>query len=340
MKSYRTIFSLILFFLLIFSLPKTTSQKLRLMAVSIPSGKEGKGQVSLEMENAQLKQQLEQLLSWVVLEQETGEEVKRVQNLFQYSANPFFERRSRYLSQIIDRQLRGVPARVIMREPVSWSRHVWLNVGEKNQIVVGSPVISHKAVVGVVEEVAHSRSLVRLITDPSLHISVRCVRGGEQNRVLASSCKSLAKDLQLREEIEGTEALSRALNVFAEGIAGQEEAYFLAKGVLHGAGKPLWRCLGQTLKGEGFNYDFSDDEGPARELRTGKASGKNSVPLICVGDLLVTTGLDGVFPPDLPVATVNKIHPLSEGGCSYDLEARPVVHNLNALRDVFVLPPL
>jgi len=340
MKSYRSVFFLILLFLLIFLLPETTSQKLRLMAVSIPSGKVGKGQLSLEVENAQLKRQIEQLLSWMAFEQETGEEIKRAQNLFQYSDDPFFERRSHYLTRIIDKQLRGVPARVVVREPVSWSSHVWLNVGEEDQIVIGSPVISHKAVVGVVEEVTRSRSLVRLITDPSLHVSVRCVRGGEQDHVLASSCRSLAKELQLRDELEGTEALSRALKAFAEGIASEEDAYFLAKGVLHGAGEPLWRCLGQTLKGEGFNYDFADDEGPARELRTGKASGRDSIPLISVGDLLVTTGLDGVFPADLPVAIVTKIHPLCEGGCSYKLEARAVVSKLSALCDVIVLPPL
>lgn len=340
MKSYRSFFSLILFFLIVFCLPETTSQKLRLMAVSIPSAKGVKGQLSLDMENAQLKQEVEQLLSWMAFEQETGDEIQRAQGLFQQCEDPFFERRSHYLTKIIDRQLRGVPARIIVREPVSWSSHVWLNVGEEEGVAVGSPVVSHKAVVGVVEEINPSRSLVRLITDPSLHVSVRCVRGGEQDQTLARTCKSLAKELELREEVEGANALSRALCAFAEGLAEGEEAYFLAKGVLHGAGEPLWRSLGQTLRGEGFNYDFADEEGPARDLRTGKAQGKNPIPLICVGDLLVTTGLDGIFPPDLPVATVTKIYPLSEGGCSYELEAKASAPKLSTLQDVMVLPPL
>ena len=97
------------------------------------------------------------------------------------------------------------------------------------------------------------------------------------------------------------------------------------------------------LKGIGFNYNTADEEGPSRSLRTGKPLGVSAAPesaLIQAGDLLITSGLDGVFPPGIPVAIATKIASLKEGSYSYELEAKPAAGDLNDLQSVFVLPPL
>ena len=95
------------------------------------------------------------------------------------------------------------------------------------------------------------------------------------------------------------------------------------------------------LKGIGFNYDFSDEAGPSRDLRTGKSPmGKNTLPLLQIGDLLVTTGFDGVFPAGLHVARIQKIFPLKEGDYYYELEAKSTVDRLDDLNIVFVLQPI
>ena len=97
------------------------------------------------------------------------------------------------------------------------------------------------------------------------------------------------------------------------------------------------------MKGLGFNYDFSDNEGPARDLRTGEivgSSSKKQVALLKEGDLLITSGLDGIFPAGLEVAVVSKVHCLKEGASSYELEAKAIAENFNELSSVFVLPPL
>ena len=69
-------------------------------------------------------------------------------------------------------------------------------------------------------------------------------------------------------------------------------------------------------------------------------SGEYSPLLIEVGDLLITTGMDGVFPKDIPVAHVTKIAPLKEGSPSFEIEAQLCVGHLNNLLDVTVLPSL
>lgn len=107
--------------------------------------------------------------------------------------------------------------------------------------------------------------------------------------------------------------------------------HYFAKGELQGAKQPLWRFRKPLLQGVGFNYNFNDQEGPALDLRTDA--------VVQQGDLLVTTGMDGVFPAGLMVAQVVKVDPLLEGAVSYTLEAEPLIDNFDTLFFVTVLPP-
>ena len=59
-----------------------------------------------------------------------------------------------------------------------------------------------------------------------------------------------------------------------------------------------------------------------------------------MNDVLVKTGMDGVFPPGFQVATVTRIELLKEGDYFYELEARPIAGPLEELSLVFVLPPM
>jgi Cell shape-determining protein len=211
------------------------------------------------------------------------------------------------LLKLLQIQLQATPARVIFRSPSSWNSSLWINVGSETNsspgqqsIVKNSPVLLGTAVIGVIDYVGKKQSRVRLITDSGLNPSVRASRGEGNN--------------------------------------------LLAKGEIHGSSKPLWRTQRHNLAGIGFNYDFSDEFGPARDLRTGKpiddTSNMSGEPIIQAGDVLVTTGLDGVFPAGLPVAEVTRVHPLKEGDYYYALEAMPVVGDLDELTLVFVIPPV
>ena len=64
------------------------------------------------------------------------------------------------------------------------------------------------------------------------------------------------------------------------------------------------------------------------------------MPLIEEGDLLVTSGLDGLFPKGISVAITTKVMPLKQGSFAYEIEAQPTAPSLNDLKFVFILPSL
>lgn len=208
----------------------------------------------------------------------------------------------------------AIPARVIFRSPQSWNSSLWVNVGtadnkgyESPIVAKNSPVLLADSVIGVLDYVGRHQSRVRLITDSGLTLSVRAVR---------------------EEKGEDQKIYKR----------------FLAKGELHGGSEPLWRSQGAVLKGTGFNYDFSDEKGPARDLRTGVPLKKDPrfppQSIIDVKDLLVTTGMDGVFSEGLKVGEVSCIQPLKEGDYYYELDAKPTAGSLEDLSLVFIVAPV
>ena len=210
------------------------------------------------------------------------------------------------LQNLIKKELQALPAQVIFRSLSLWSNSLWINVGRKDNEEIGrtivaqnSPVMSGVSLVGVVDYVGERQSRIRLITDSGLTPSVRAIRKTK------------------------------------------EKVWYLAKGELRGSLNSDWRKQSLHLRGIGFNYDFPDEEGPSRDLRTGAPSDESELPTIPIieqGDSLITTGMDGIFPPGMLVAYVTRLISLKEGDYTYELEAMASV-NLNDLTLVFVLPP-
>lgn len=246
---------------------------------------------------------------------------------------------------------------VLYRSVHTWNSSLWIDLGEDDNVLgqpalVGksSPVLSGDTVVGVIDFVGKKTSLVRLIGDSGLTPSVRVARGGIENKALHNHIEELTQFLTSKtasfKKPEEQKAFLFLLQELAKNFPQDKETHFLAKGELQGHSEPLWRSPGQMLRGVGFNYDFSDDHGPSRDLRTGEPidpeneySKREKMPLLQVGDLLVTSGLDGIFPEGLKIATVHSIQPLREGAYSYELLAKPT-DDLLDLQTVFVLPPL
>ncbi len=217
--------------------------------------------------------------------------------------------RKRERQLILELEILSIQAQVIYRSSSSWNNTLWINAGsaqnEKlDRIVVdkNSPVVVGSSIVGVIDYVGKNQSRVRLITDSSLTPSVRAIR-----------------------HINDT-------------------VWYLAKGELHGCTDPKWRSQSNLLQGVGFNYDFSDDEGPARDLRTGEPEKMlekyPSLAIVLPNDQLISTGMDGVFPPGLNIAKVTDVKILKEGDYGYELEAQPSCGTINNLSLVSVLPPL
>jgi cell shape-determining protein MreC len=245
-----------------------------------------------------------------------------------------------------------IPSQVIYRDPSSWGSTLWINVGEVDNTLLGqgvisknSPVISGLALVGVIDYVGKRQSRVRLITDPSVSPSVRAVRGAAQNREIVLLVESLLERLSVRKNLlsfEDQESLVKALSSLKMGLSEEREEHYLVKGELHGSAAPFWRSRGLMLQGTGFNYDYADAQGPARDLRSGRPIHHPGPPITLLkeGDLLVTSGLDGLFPPGLSVGVVASMSPLKPGAYAYELQAYPSANDLNDLDVLFVLPPL
>lgn len=308
----------------------------------------------LELDNQLLKMQLKRLQELLTQEIEQNIALSHALALLP-------EEEALVHNSLIDKkkllamQLQALPAQVISRSPSSWNSSLWIDVGEDDNERLGhrivaknSPVLLGASVVGVVEYIGKKQSKIRLITDAGLTPSVRSVRGGHQNYLLVGYIDTLIESLNKQGDLLAQHANKKDLFLntmkeLKEALGVNPEVCYLAKGEIQGSSYPLWRKRGNTLKGIGFNYDVADEAGPARDLRTGQAIRQNGVPaipILKVGDLLVTTGMDGVFPSGLPVAEVTKVHLLKEGDYTYELEAKPTAGNLEELSLVFIIPPV
>ncbi|EKE08441.1 MAG: hypothetical protein ACD_17C00166G0005, partial [uncultured bacterium] len=188
-----------------------------------------------------------------------------------------------------------------------------------------------------VDFVGKKQSRIRLITDSGLRPAVRVARGASQNRELARLLQAVFRQIEKREDLFSSivekECCEKNLADLQQKLETEWEDGYLAKGEIHGSSTSFWRSRSPLLKGIGFNYEYADDEGPSRGL-------SSSVPIIKEGDLLVTSGLDGVFPVGLSVGTVLQVLPLKRGSFAYDISVRPLVSHLNDLQTVFILPPM
>jgi rod shape-determining protein MreC len=246
--------------------------------------------------------------------------------------------------------LRNIPARVIYRLPDQLNHSLWINVGSfhnlPNQppiVELNSPVVSGIALIGIIDHVGNYQSRVRLLTDPHLNPSVRAARGGEQEAWMATLVENMLSQMQRRKNLLASEEqnkLTHLLQELKKNLDPFKKTWYLAKGELTGKASTRFNRK-IILKGTGFNYDFSDNEGDSRDLRSGKSlenPEESSIPLLKTDDILITTGMDGIFPPGYQVARVTKVGLLKEGDYFYNLEAEPLALGFEELSLVFVLP--
>lgn len=304
----------------------------------------------LQIENRLLKNEVNR-------NQELLKEAFYLKKEFQrlHSPNNIIQSHLKELQLLLDRRLETIPARVIYRASGSWNSFLWIDAGNSTNKALGrrivaknSPVTVGNSLVGVIDYVGKNQSRVRLITDGELFPAVRSVRGQPQAMRLVETLNILLDHLNDRESIfadsEERDSLFQQLEKLQTVLSEKRDTLYLAKGELQGCCAPEKRSHGNLLKGVGFNYDYADEKGPARDLRSGipydtKKFPKEPIALLKPRDLLITSGMDGIFPEGLQVAEVTRVFPLEEGSYHYELQAYPTAGNLDALSLVFIMAP-
>ncbi|WP_201456498.1 rod shape-determining protein MreC [Chlamydia sp. 17-3921] len=260
----------------------------------------------LEIENLLLKEQIEDLKERVLL----MEASQHPPPLFPTILSPYF--------------CKLIEGRVIYRDSTHWSNSCWVNVGKNQGVQRNSAVLSKNVLVGLVDYVGDKQSRIRLITDIGMNPSVVALRGNIQIWWVKQKLKELINLIEWLPhtyivEKDKYEKISQ-LKELSSLIQSEESNQELLRGTLSGMRGSLWKQETTLLRGEGFC--FSD--------------GKTLLP----GDFLVTTGLDGIFPPGLPIAKISKVFFPRDGACAFNIEAESLASNISALSHLFILPPM
>lgn len=310
----------------------------------------------LQIENQLLNRELFHLQQLFGYQKKIDQKLNRLDSISSAETKFITEQYQNSLRRMVQNlnwQVRTLAARVIFRSFDQWNSAVWINVGAADNdssdqpiVAKNSPVLIDQAIVGIIDYVGQHQSRVRLITDARITPSVRAIRGGEQEDLVADQIDLLQELLTPRMAASLTDqqyqSFKESLQSIRAKLQPMKKNWYLAKGELQGSIHPIGYGT-PLLKGTGFNYDYPDEEGEARDLRTGQSTtNKNSaaIPILKTNDILVTTGMDGIFPSGLKVAIVTKIEVLREGDYYYDIQAKPLVKNLEEISLVFVIPPL
>lgn len=262
--------------------------------------------LALREENVLLKKQLKE-----VMEKNTV-----LYNFHSFS--PYFSR---------DYKERVFSAEVVYRDPSVWSSFLWINLGKVHcpTLQKNSPVISGCFLVGVIDYVGQHQSRVRLVTDVRLNPSVRVMNSKSKGTLVNAAGHFLLGHLRDSFQDETNVQLVSLLENFClsslDARDNDEESYF--HGILKGTGTPLWNKHFSCLKGHGL---FKN--------------GCEKKMILKQGDILETTGFDGIFPPGLPVAEVFEVMPSKEGDYAIELSALPLIKDFDLLKEVIVLPSL
>ena len=299
---------------------------------------------SLKSENIHLKKQIEEAKKYLSSE----EHIESIHNkclrydqsdLGEFSS--YYKRRLNQMINYLSLSKWQLSANIIYREPANWNSAIWIDIGTESNtelqtdiVAINSPVIIGEHLIGLIEKVDKHKSLVRLITDSRVTPSVRCVRGGEQESMIKNYCIKLKDILSIYNDHDFHPLIKRLDEQISKfDIDGHTQ--YLGKGYLVGTSHPIWRSRSLLLNGYGFNYNYGDEEGPPKFLYEDLSS-----PLFQKGDALLTTGMDGIFPPNLLVGFVETVSKLKEGAVTCELKAMISYPEFSDMTQVTVLPPV
>ena len=352
-RTYGLIFFVILLLLLspaIF-LKKLQAKWVNIFDYSFKKNEHADSKFTLDkmtLDNQILKSQITYIQEWIGTQQKVEDffsELKKLEKTKQLAITSQDHQKKRILvlQDFLQQFSRYAFAKIIFKEPFSSSSFAWINLGELyNQKIGGkilaknSPVVVGDVLVGVVEEVFLNYSKIRLITDPNLVVSVRAIRGDQQLKNLDSKVMELLDCLELTEDFKWAdkEQLKVTLTSLHEQLEKDGNDRYFAYGEIYGREYSPFLAFQNELIGDGFHLKVEE-----RLLRTSTESRGFKDVIIKKGDLLVTTGLDGLFPKGFKVGIVTDVSPAQIGRLAHKIKARSILENIHEVQFVQILPP-
>ena len=306
-----------------------------------------KSAAEVNLENQVLKSQINYIKEWLGAQQKFEDffsELKKLEKTQHLAvmSHDAQKKRMKILEDFLSYFGRYALAKIIFKEPFSSSSFAWINLGENYNSKCGitiiqknSPVVFGDVLVGVVEEVFPHFSKIRFITDPHLVVSVKAIRGKEQLKSMQAKAEDLLDALELVQEVkyEKKDELMSLLHALNQELQNEGHDRYYARGEVSGAEySPLYVFQNQLI-GSGFLM---------QDLKTKhvKNLGVRGFQEIAIkkGDLLVSTGTDGMIPAGLKVGFVTEVLPSTLGKATYSIKAKSACDQLNELEYVQILP--
>lgn len=114
-------------------------------------------------------------------------------------------------------------ARVILRDPTDWWRTIQIDLGQRDGVATNMPVLTSEGLIGKVREVAYSRSQVILIGDPNCRVAALVENGKEKGVdgiIAAGSSSILDRSIIELTFVSGQPKLQPGQTVVTSGLSG------------------------------------------------------------------------------------------------------------------------
>jgi rod shape-determining protein MreC len=202
-------------------------------------------------------------------------------------------------------------AQILIKDLKPSSFTFWVDIGSNTCQFIGkgSPVCFGPYALGIIDYVGKRTSRVRLIADPKLQPSVTAIRGQAARSWMTDILDAFKADEKLQKNTS-QRAIQLIQNELQSGALSEE----LENGYLTGQKRHAGQEL---LRGEGFSKESS----------------------LQVGDRLITSGLDGMFPKGLIIGKIIEMTPPPPGALSYGVWIKPI-YTKKRPPYVYILPPM
>jgi len=110
--------------------------------------------------------------------------------------------------------------RVIAREPSTWWRSVWIDLGSRDGVRANCAVLTPDGLVGKVQIVGDNRSQVLLLGDPGLRVSVQDETNNETGVLMSTSSSPRENNMLDMEYLSGTSRVHPGDRIITSGAGG------------------------------------------------------------------------------------------------------------------------